>query len=70
MSQVIKMESSISQLNRIQPQHYQEYDGYNNDYNNDKNRRCTCEMGKIKAKGKSSFCYSLCDVCSERLFCN
>ena len=33
-----------------------------------RSRRCTCELGKLRAQGKKSLRYSMCDVCSENLF--
>ena len=29
---------------------------------------CTCEINRIKAIGKNSLRYSMCDICSEKLF--
>ena len=29
---------------------------------------CTCELNRIKAVGKKNLRYSMCDICSERLF--
>ena len=29
---------------------------------------CTCEINHIKAIGKNSLRYSMCDICSEKLF--
>lgn len=33
-----------------------------------KTNKCTCEIGNLKALGKNSLRYSICDVCSEKLF--
>ena len=30
--------------------------------------KCTCEIGNLKALCKNSLRYSMCDVCSEKLF--
>ena len=30
--------------------------------------KCTCELGNIKALGKKALKFSVCDVCSEKLF--
>ena len=29
---------------------------------------CTCEINHMKSLGRKDFKYSMCDVCSERLF--
>lgn len=29
---------------------------------------CTCELNQVKAVSKHSLRYSMCDICSERLF--
>ena len=31
---------------------------------------CTCEYNNIKSNGKKVMRYSMCDICSERLFAN
>jgi len=37
-------------------------------FQSDKTNKCTCEIGNLKALGKNSLRYSMCDVCSEKLF--
>ena len=65
MSQVIKMEPSIQ---------FNSFDiNYSRNYQNKNTRKnsigeCTCETGKLKAMSKKSWRYSMCDVCSEKLF--
>ena len=49
-------------MNQVQPQ--------TSDYKLKKRNslECTCELNRIKAVGKKNLRYSMCDICSERLF--
>lgn len=59
----------------IQPQYIQALKSQNNQdqdktsFKQNKTPKCTCEIGKLKALGKNGLRGSMCDVCSERLFC-
>lgn len=71
MSQVIKIESN--QFNLFDISYSQNSHQLNQNYPNKTSRKnsieeCTCEMGKLKAMGKKTLHYSMCDVCSEKLF--
>ena len=35
-----------------------------------KSLECTCEFNNIRSNGKKAMRYSMCDICSERLFAN
>lgn len=65
MSQVIKMETYI-QHNPFDSNYSQNYQ--NKTTRKNSIRKCTCETGEIKSWGKKSWRYSMCDVCSEKLF--